>query len=472
MFVTPSGLSAKQKYTGMKVLKFGGTSVGTIESLRNVKKIVEGIEGECVTIVSALGGLTDRLIATANMAASGDRNYLKEMEGMRERHRLIIEGVVAEERRVVTHKLVGELLDSLARLYDGISLIGDLPEKTLDLVVSFGERMSSHIVAAMIEGATRHDSLEFVKTEKWFNRNIADANLTRELIKKEFSEKPFKRAIVPGFISTDRDSGEITNLGRGGSDFTAALVAAALDAEVLEIWTDVNGFMTADPRIIKEARVIPEMSFVESMELCSYGAKVIYPPTIYPVFNKNIPIKILNTFNPDSPGTFISDNDSLIKEGEVTGISAVRGTSLMTLHGELTENVAAINTRTFNALARKGVSVLLVSQTGPEAGFSFALANADAEKARQALEEEFAPELADGSLESIAERSELSTVAVVGSNLRRHHGIGARIVNTLLRGGIEVAAKCEGTSATTMTVVIDRADTDKAMTLIHSLFFS
>lgn len=457
----------------MKVLKFGGTSVGTVESLTNVKKIVESIEGPSVTVVSALGGLTDRLIATARMAAEGDEAYKAEMEAIRLRHRNIIDGVVDESKRELTHAIVAELLDNLSRLYDGLALIGDLPEKTLDAVVSFGERMSSHIVTAMIEGATRHDSMEFVKTEKWFNKNIADSTLTNELIFKEFSGKNFQRAIVPGFISTDRDSGEITNLGRGGSDFTAALIAAALDADVLEIWTDVDGFMTADPRIIKGARVIPEMSFVESMELCSYGAKVIYPPTIYPVFHKNIPIKILNTFNPTAPGTFISDRDSAKDTGinDVTGISAVRNTSLITLRGAITSNVATINTRTFNCLARKGVSVLLVSQPDHETGFSFALSNADAETARQTLLEEFAPELADGSLECIEERDDLSTIAVVGDHLGSHSGITARMSNTLLRAGIEVAASCEGTSSTTVTLVIGRDDTDEAMRLIHSLFF-
>lgn len=455
----------------MKVLKFGGTSVGTVDSLRNVKRIIEGIEGPSVTVVSALGGLTDRLIATARMAAAGDTHYLEEMEAIRERHRLIIEGVVEEGKKDETHSTVAELLDGLSRLYDGIALIGDLPEKTLDIAVSFGERMSSHIVTSMIEGATRHDSLDFIKTEKWFNRNIADAALTRELIVRELGSKDFLRAIVPGFISTDRDTGEITNLGRGGSDFTAALLAAALDAEVLEIWTDVSGFMTADPRIIPEARVIPEMSFVESMELCSYGAKVIYPPTIYPVFHKNIPIRILNTFRPQDAGTIITDEDAKDRESEITGISAVRNTRMMTLRGDITRNVASINTRTFNALARSGVSVLLVSQPDQEAGFSFALADCDSEKARKALIEEFAPELADGQLEAIEELHDLSTLAIVGSNLKRQNGIGARITNTLLRSGIEVAANCEGTSATTVTLMIKREETDRAMRLIHSLFF-
>lgn len=457
----------------MKVLKFGGTSVGTAESLANVKKIVEGIEGPSVTIVSALGGLTDKLIATARLASAGDCRYLDEMKAIRERHIRIIDSVVAKERSEQTQQVVGELLDGLARLYDGIALIGDLPEKTLDIAVSYGERMSSHIVASMIEGATRHDSLEFIKTEKWFNRNIADANLTRDLIIREFSDKEIGRAIVPGFISTDRDSGEITNLGRGGSDFTAALVAAALNAEVLEIWTDVNGFMTADPRIIPEAKVIPDMSFVESMELCSYGAKVIYPPTIYPVFHKNIPIRILNTFCPEAPGTFISDNEAGGREnGGVTGISAIRNTRLMTLRGEVTGNVAAVNTRTFNAMARNGVSVLLVSQPDNERGFSFALADPDAEKARKAIMEEFAPEFADGSLEALEELHNLSTIAVVGNNLRSHRGLAPRISNTLLRDGMDVAATCEGTSATTVTLMVGREDTDRAMQLIHSLFFS
>lgn len=316
----------------MKVLKFGGTSVGTVESLLNVKSIVESIDAPVIVVVSALGGLTDRLIATAHMAASGNDDYKLEMEAISSRHFHIISNVVTEEKRADVISKVSMLLAELKRNYDGVFLLRHLAPRTLDCIVSFGERLSSRIVAAMIENSSLHDSLKFIKTEKWFEKNIADQKLTSSLITEEFASLS-TRAIVPGFISTDRDNGEITNLGRGGSDFTAALIAAATNAEILEIWTDVDGFMTADPRIIEDSLVVPEMSFVESMELCSFGAKVIYPPTIYPVFHHNIPIRILNTFNPTAPGTLISDmaGDGIFT---VKGVSAIRGVTLFSIKGK------------------------------------------------------------------------------------------------------------------------------------------
>ncbi len=233
----------------MKVLKFGGTSVGSIASLLNVKAIVEAIPAPVIVVVSALGGLTDKLIATAGLAKDGDRSYVDEMDAIASRHFDIISAVVGEELRPGVTDRISELLSELKRRYDGVFLLRELSARTLDSIVSFGERMSSVIVSAMIDGASLHDSLNFIKTEKWFAKNIADQKITSEAICTEF-EGISDRAVVPGFISTDRDTGEITNLGRGGSDYTAALIAAALDAESLEIWTDVDGFMTADPRVI------------------------------------------------------------------------------------------------------------------------------------------------------------------------------------------------------------------------------
>ena len=249
----------------MKVLKFGGTSVGTVESLQNGNMIVEGLEEPAVVVVSALGGLTDKLIATAKKAAEADDSYSGDMEAIRRRHHDVVAGVIAKELQGECLDKVNPLLDELQRLYDGVRLISLLPEKTLDAIVSYGERISSIIVSMMVKGASHIDSTKVVKTEKWFGKNIADTKLTNSNILSNFHPETGHPVIAGGFISTDRDSGEITNLGRGGSDFTAALIAAALDAEVLEIWTDVDGFMTSDPRIIKDARIIPLMSFVESM---------------------------------------------------------------------------------------------------------------------------------------------------------------------------------------------------------------
>lgn len=452
----------------MKVLKFGGTSVGTPQSLRNVKNIVKSLEEPAVIVVSALGGLTDKLISTAKMAAENKGEYCQEFEAIVARHHNIINEVVDNsEINSVTEK-VDSLLSELKRVYDGVFMIQDLPTKTLDIIVSFGERMSSVIVASMI-GATHHDSTTFVKTEKWFGKNIADAKLTTTLIQNEFKDFNSGVALAPGFIATDKDSGEITNLGRGGSDFTAALIAAALDADLLEIWTDVDGFMTADPRIIKEAKVLDEMSFVESMALCSYGAKVIYPPTIYPVFHKNIPIKILNTFNPQAPGTLIMDKTS--NKNNVKGVSAVRNATLVSIIGDSAENVASINTRTFNVMARNGISVYLVIQPGDNPQFIFALAAEDESKAIDALNVEFAPEMTSGSIESISLRRDMAIIAAVGENIQHIKGISARVTNTLQRYDIEVAAFSSSTSDTSMLVVVDQNKCNEALCALHSLFF-
>ena len=453
----------------MNVLKFGGTSVGTVSSLRNVRSIVESLPSDTVVVVSALGGLTDKLISTAHLAAEGG-DWTSEADAIADRHHKIIENIVIEENKATTLNVVDALLDELRRTYEGVSLIGDLPTKTLNVIVSLGERMSAPIVAGAIKNARLHNSLDFIKTEKWFDKNIADSVLTRDLIVKEFYDISNGPHVTGGFISQDRDSGEITNLGRGGSDYTAALIAAALDADMLDIWTDVDGFMTADPRIIREARVLPSMSFIESMELCTFGAKVIYPPTIYPVFHKNIPIRILNTFNPEAPGTLISDSSDS-KDYPVKGVTAVKNTCLVRMSGNLTENVAQINTRAYNALARNGVSVFLLAQPGENKEFSFAISSADRGMAYRSLNEEFAPELLDGSLENISFEENLSTIAVVGEGIRHMKGLDGRILNTLLRLGIRTLACSEGNSDTTASFVVEEKDTVEAIKAIHGLFF-
>lgn len=453
----------------LKVLKFGGTSVGTIDSLRNVKAIVEGLEYPAVVVVSALGGLTDRLIATAKSASEGKEDYVDEMKVIRRRHYDIINALIPGNRKESVLSIVNSLLDMLEERYKGLSLIRILPERTLAEVVSFGERMSSVIVAGMLRNASHHDSLGFVKTEKWFNRNIADRTLTVRLIQEEFGKPLTRHAVVGGFISTDKDTGEITNLGRGGSDYTAALIAAALDADLLEIWTDVDGFLTADPRIIKDASIIPEMSFIESMELCSFGAKVIYPPTIYPVFHKNIPIKILNTFNPSAPGTYISDNVPV--KGKVRGVSSLNNTSVITMRGLLTFNVAEINSRAYNAMARNGISVFLVAQPSAEKSFSIAMPQSDGEKALQQLRIEFSPEIKSGELESICKTDDLSVIAVVGEGIRQLKNLGAGIVRKLQESSVEVKAISDGASDTTIAVVVESSRVREGLGLIHSLCF-
>ncbi|MDE6007057.1 MAG: aspartate kinase [Muribaculaceae bacterium] len=454
----------------MKVLKFGGTSVGTVESLRNVKAIVDSLDAPAVVVVSALGGLTDYLIATANMAAKGDIAFRDNVSHISKRHFDIIEALVSDTQQSCVKEKISQMLTELETIYTGVSMIGELSEKSLNRIVSFGERMSSFIISYILRDAIHADSLEYMKTEKWFNRDIASRSLTDSLIRQTYALPLEKTVVTGGFISRDKDSDEITNLGRGGSDYTAALIAAALGADSLEIWTDVDGFMTADPRIIPNARVIDRMSFIESMELCSFGAKVIYPPTIYPVFHKNIPIRILNTHNPTAPGTLITDNNDSLEKC-VRGVSSVKKTALVTVTGSLTANVAEINSRSYNAMARNGISIFVVAQPDSEKKFSLAMSSADLQRAEAALREEFAPELQNGSISGVEVLDNLAIIAAVRESIKELHGLGPRLVNTLLREGIDVKAISDGASESTIALIVDEKETDRALRLIHTACF-
>lgn len=454
----------------MKVLKFGGTSVGTVESLRNVKAIVESQTEPVIVVVSALGGITDQLINTAKLAAKGDISHLESYARIVERHREVIKGIVPEALQMDVLSIVNPILEELGNIYRGVSLIKDLSDRTLDIIVSYGERLSSVIISRIINGAIHFDSRNFIKTEKRWNKHVLDNETTQKLIHEVFDTVDFKVALVPGFISSDAN-GNVTNLGRGGSDYTAAILAASLNANTLEIWTDVDGFMTADPRVINGALVIDHLSFTEAMELCNFGAKVIYPPTIYPVFHKNIPILIKNTFNPDAPGTRISDRHPSPEGKAIKGVSSINDTCLITIQGVGMVGVIGINSRIFNTLARNGISVFLVSQGASENNTSFAVRNADADHAIAVLKEQFAPELQDGTLSEISAESNLATVAIVGENMKHTPGIAGKLFNTLGRNGISVIACAQGASETNISFVIDHKDLRKALNVIHDSFF-
>ncbi len=455
----------------MKVLKFGGTSVGTVESLSHVKRIVEGLDEQVIVVVSALGGITDQLIATAQMASKGDSAYLENYAKIIERHNVVINGMVPVECLLDVRSITGPLLEELGNIYRGVSLIKDLSPRTLDIVVSYGERLSSVIISRVIDGAVHFDSRNFIKTERQFNKHIVDSETTGDLIHKTFDDFTGKVAVIPGFISSDKNSGDITNLGRGGSDYTAAIVAAELKASVLEIWTDVDGFMTADPRVISKAYVIDHLSFLEAMELCNFGAKVIYPPTIYPVFHKNIPIVIKNTFNSEAPGTWIT-NDMPKEDGKaIKGISSINDTCLITVSGLGMVGVIGVNSRIFNALAKNGVSVFLVSQASSEHNTSFAVKHCDADLAVRVLEEEFASEINTGEITTITAERDLATVAIVGENMKHTPGIAGKLFNTLGRNGINVIACAQGASETNISFVIQYGSLRKALNVIHDSFF-
>lgn len=451
-------------------MKFGGTSVGTVASLRNVKNIVEGESGPVVVVVSALGGITDRLIATATKACGGDASWREDYDYIVDRHRAIAEGLLPDDCRKEVWANVGEILQELHNLFYGIELVGDISQRTMDRVVSFGERMSSLMIAHVIAGARLFYSPEFVKTEKRYGENIPDSQLTDSLIREAFAGFSEGVAVAPGFISSDRDSGKVTNLGRGGSDFTAALIAASLGADVLEIWTDVDGFMTADPRVIPGARVIPRLSFVESMDLCNFGAKVIYPPTIYPVFHKNIPIIIRNTLNPSAPGTFIAD-EHVPCEWPFRGVSSIKDVCLFTVTGTVPGSLA---TRIFSVLTKNGVEVLLDTRSESaerhESEVSFATREKEAERAAELLSKEFDAELSNGEVKRLTQRHKLSTLSIVGENLKNLEGMASKVAGTLAANGVPVLAVARGNSEINLSMVLQAADLENSLRLIHKTY--
>ncbi len=462
----------------MKVLKFGGTSVGSVKSILSLKRIVEAEARTqpVVVVVSALDGITDELIATSKIALQGDERWKDNFDAMVTRHHQMIDTIITDnKKRVDLFNKVDALFEQLRSIYYGVFLIHDLSGKTLDAIVSYGERLSSNIVASLVKNGVRMNARDFIRTEKKNGKHTLDADLTVKLVKEAFSQvdtTPNNKAVyvVPGFIARDRDSHETTNLGRGGSDYTAAIIAASLDAEILEIWTDVDGFMTADPKVIKSAYTINELSYVEAMELCNFGAKVIYPPTIYPVCIKNIPIKVKNTFNPNHPGTLIKekiDDDNK----PIKGISSIKGTSLITVTGLSMVGVIGVNRRIFTTLANKGISVFMVSQASSENSTSIGVRDEDAAAAAEALNAEFAKEIETGAMFPMQVESGLATIAIVGENMKQTPGIAGKLFGTLGRSGISVIACAQGASETNISFVVDGRFLRKSLNVLHDSFF-
>ena len=458
----------------MKVLKFGGTSVGSVASILSLQKIVEkeAKHQPIIVVVSALGGITNQLITTSQLALKGDESWRNEFDSIVARHHKMIDAIITDPHdRESLFNNVDSLFEQLQSIYYGVFLIHDLSHKTEDTIVSYGERLSSRIVATLIRGAKWFDSRKFIKTEEKQGKRSLDSELTNKLVLDTFSDLP-RISLVPGFIAQDRDSGDITNLGRGGSDYTASILAASLNAEVLEIWTDVDGFMTADPRVIKSAYTINELSYAEAMELCNFGAKVVYPPTIYPVCVKNIPIKVKNTFNPDGKGTIIKSHVEN-NQKPIKGLSSIKGTTVITVTGLSMVGVVGVNRRIFSSLANNGISVFLVSQAASENNTSIGVKDEDADNAVRVLNEEFRLEIEDGRMFPMHAESGLATVAIVGENMRRTPGISGKLFEVLGRSGISIIAIAQGASEMNISFVVKGTDLRKALNVLHdSLFLS
>jgi len=462
----------------MKVLKFGGTSVGTPESLRSVKRIVESSDEQLIVVVSALGGITDQLINTARLASQGNMRYLQAYASIVERHLDVVEEVVITEFKAKIKSKINALLEELGNIFYAINLLRDLSQRTLDMVVSFGERMSSLIISRMIADAKYLYSPEFIITRQQFGKHILDNEETALRVHETIDSLDFKVAIAPGFIATDRN-GDITNLGRGGSDYTAAILAALMKAEILEIWTDVDGFMTADPRIIKNAFVMETMTFPEAMELCNFGAKVIYPPTLYPVYHRNIPIVVKNTFNPEAPGTLISTNAGA-EQGKVKGISSVKEVGIVSV-GEGEElDVASADERIFNALAQNGIGIYMITDnrfddidefdyTRPSR--QIVVKGEDLKHTREILAKEFSQELRNRQLGNIRTITDLSMVAVVGTGIGSSSELLESVVDTLRLNNFQLLTHNQGSADTNLSFIIRADSLNGAINAIHEKIF-
>ena len=454
----------------MKVLKFGGTSVGSVESIRQIQHIISQQSDDCIVVVSALGGITDQLLKAARMALQSGEAYMEVYQQIRQRHLDMVNTLIdnATVRQMLLHELEG-ILDELRSILFGVHLVCDLSEKTEAAIVSYGERMSSRIVTAALPGAVRKNSLQFIRTEHKQGQILLNNELTEQLIHEAFSPMPHL-SVCPGFISKDSKTEEITNLGRGGSDYTASILAATLGAEVLEIWTDVNGFMTADPRLIPSAYTIQSLSYVEASELCHFGAKVVYPPTIYPVCAKNIPIRILNTFCPDNTGTIIQSQ--VADEARyVCGLSSIRDVAMITVSGLSMVGVVGVNQRIFGALANAGVSVFLVSQASSENSTTLGVQEKDCEVAVQALTREFKEEIKVGSMYPMLVQQGLAAVSIVGEKMKNMPGIAGKLFGTLGKNGISVIAFAQGAKETNISFVVPAQQLSKTMNVLHDSFF-
>ena len=453
----------------MKVLKFGGSSVESSENIRLVKKIIDSQEEKCVVIISAFNGVTDKLIHAALLARDQQAAYQEVALSLRNMHLDLVRDLLKGEVLESATLEVNRLMDEISEILKGVSQLRDLSAKTQDLVLSFGERLSASIVAWFLEKAIYIDARDLIRTNSQFGSVSVDMEHSQKAILDRFKNLD-TLSIIPGFIASD-PKGETTTLGRGGSDYTAAIVAAALRAEVLEIWTDVDGFMTADPKIVPKAYTVDCMSYEEAMELSHFGARVIYTPTLTPAYNARIPIRVKNTFNPELAGTLITAGSFCQQDELIKGISSINYVSLVTVKGTGMVGKTGTSARVFSSLAHHQVNVILITQASSEMTISFAVSPADQSKAVAALQEEFEMEIRHRKEMEIEVISKLSIIAIVGEGMRHTPGISAILFRALGRNGISVIATAQGSSELNISVVIDVNSLRKAMNVIHEGFF-
>ncbi|MDR1022105.1 MAG: bifunctional aspartate kinase/homoserine dehydrogenase I [Prevotellaceae bacterium] len=451
-----------------KVLKFGGSSVATPESITKVKAIVEQSPDNKFVVVSALGGVTDQLVRACAMAASGNENFKKELHEVEQRHLSAAKSLIKPQQQGHVLSELKVMLNELEDYLQSIARLRELTPKLQDYALSFGERMSAFLLSETIADAVLVDSRSIIKTDSSFGKANVNFEKTNRLSGAALREVK-GRAVLPGFIASD-ENGSTTTLGRGGSDYTAAILAAAIGASSVEIWTDVNGFMTADPRKVEKAYPIKRLSYSEVFELSNFGAKVIYPPTVHPLLADNIAMLIKNTFNPAADGTLVTAHADTSGSQAIKGISSIDDIALLTLHGVGMTGVSGISRRLFGALAEAKVSVILISQASSEQSITFAIAPEHVEQAGQAIESEFEVEIRHQTI-GLKIETEMSIIAIVGENMKRMPGISGKLFNALGKNGVNVVAIAQGSSELNISTVVHRLNLRKALNVIHEAFF-
>jgi aspartokinase/homoserine dehydrogenase 1 len=453
----------------MKVLKFGGTSVGSPERIRGVQKIIESQSSPCVVVVSAFQGVTDELKQISESASVRNDEYKVQLEKLIHKHTEFVKQLIRKDKQNAVLGIVENIFKDLRETLNGIYLLRELSKHSLDITLSKGEILSSLIISNSMDDTLSIDSRSIIKTDSNFGFASVDLSLSDDLIRKSINATG-KHIIVPGFIASNIQN-ETTTLGRGGSDYSAAIIAAALNAEVLEIWTDVDGFMTADPRKVEKAYAIECLTYSEAIELSHFGAKVIYTPTLRPVYKKNIPILILNTFNPESKGTLISNKSSADNKSPIKGISSIDHVDLITMQGTGMVGVSGTSMRLFGALARHEINIILITQASSEYSITFAVTPADSAQASTALHEEFKNEIILNKELKVLIEKNLSIIAIVGERMKNTPGISANLFKSLARNGINVIATAQGSSELNISVVIKNDNLKKALNAIHDGFF-
>lgn len=458
----------------MKVLKFGGSSVASSENINKVINIVResSLKNNVAVVVSALGGVTDLLLKAGELACKGDNSYIGVFKTIEERHITVVRELIPVNNQSGVLGQIKKMLNKLENTLEGVFLINELSDKTSDKIVSFGELFSSFIIAEGIKyndlDAVLKNSQELIVTDENFSNAAVKFNKTNANIENFFKQNNSKIVMLPGFVAKT-EKGEVSTLGRGGSDYTAAIIAAATNAELLEIWTDVNGMYTANPKFVRQAFPINNISYQEAMELSHFGAKVLYPPTIQPVLKKEIPICIKNTFDSNAEGTLITRVSS--NANPIKGISHIENMALVTLEGGGMIGVPGISKRLFGALSQEKISVSLITQASSEHSICFAISNADAEKATIAINNEFEYEIEQQKIEPVIVEENNAIIALVGDNMKSHQGISGKMFSNLGKNNVNIRAIAQGASEKNISAVISHKDIHKALNTLHSEFF-